>query len=84
MIAPSRTANLIERYGSLMTSQETSTELMFPSRDALRVAVARGRIVLKPIKVSGRRPVFYSTVEVARLLDSWIAEGSNAPNGGAV
>jgi hypothetical protein len=70
--APSKSnlgALLLARYGLVMGTAQLREALCYPSTDALRVAIARGKVGLRTFTIPGRRGHFALTQEVATHLD---------------
>ena len=62
---------LMGRFGVMMSTEEVAATLKM-SVPAMRMARAKERLPLVPLKIKGRRGQFYSTAAVARLLASWL------------
>lgn len=61
---------LHQTYGELLTLDDVSKILRFPSGDAVRKAISRGTLDLRIIKIKNRRQVFVKTEAVVKYLRS--------------
>lgn len=71
-------ANLMARFGSVMSTEEVAEALKI-TVPAIRMARSRKQFPLKPLDVKGRKGQIYNTLDVARLLASWISNQSEEP-----
>jgi len=71
-------ANLMARFGSVMSTEEVAEALKI-TVPAIRMARSRKQFPLKPLDVKGRKGQIYSTLDVARLLASWISNQPEEP-----
>jgi len=62
--------SLQRRFGPLMTSAETAKVLKFRTVNAMRMAIRRRQLLLRPITLAGRRGHFFSTAAIASTLES--------------
>lgn len=60
------------RYGAFMLPAEVAAVLRMKSTEAFQAAVARGRLPLRPIRPLGGRKTMYATVDVEKLIASWL------------
>lgn len=72
-------AMLLERYGLVMGPAQIREALSFPSAEALRVALLRGKVGVGTFAITGRRGRFALTVEVAEFLEEQQRNSSVAP-----
>lgn len=77
--ATSLEAMLLERYGLVMGSAQIREALSFPSAEALRVALLRGKVGVATFAIAGRRGRFALTVKVAAFLEEQQKNSSVAP-----
>jgi len=66
-------AKLLQTYGPLMSSAEVAALLKFGSTNAMRMAIRRRQVSLRPIALPGRRGRYFSTEEVAQILETWLS-----------
>ncbi|GAB2190520.1 hypothetical protein MAH1_21280 [Sessilibacter sp. MAH1] len=60
---------LRQKYGEIMTLEEVSSILRYPSVDAAKKAHYRGKLPVKLAKFPKRQGWFASTADVARCID---------------
>lgn len=64
---------LLQSHGPLMSSAEAAAALKFASTNAMRMALRRRQLQLRPIALPGRRGRYFATEEVARMLETWLS-----------
>lgn len=67
---------LLNRFGPLMTTEEVALVLKFSSANALRIALRRRHLELKPVAIPGRRHQCFWTVEVAYRVEEWVRQST--------
>lgn len=73
-------AELVERYGPLVSGRDLAKLAGFKSTDALRVAEQRGRLGFKVFRIEGRRGRFAHVEDVVNWIES---QGQKASGGQA-
>jgi hypothetical protein len=65
--------HLLQVHGPLMSSVETANVLKYRTVNAMRMAIRRGQLQLKPLPLPGRRGHYFDTATVARTVSTWLA-----------
>src|SRR5262245_49809077 len=63
---------LTKTYGPLMSSAEAAVVMKYSSVNAMRMAMRRGLLTLRPARVPGRRGYFFATSIVAETVGTWL------------
>jgi len=77
---PGCEAQLVERYGLLMTLTDVAEALRYPSTQAARKARLRGALPVQLVQIPNRRGWWAMTRAVAQFLDSLEATAKEGPS----
>lgn len=75
---PDRERILVERYGLLLSLKDVAETLRYPSLQAARKAILRGKFPIPLVRMPPRRGWFATASVVAAFLDS-LEQPSGAP-----